>query len=246
MRILNEKMATEKTTQDIIGYINGKINEWLKKHSEKLKNWQITLMVDLCFRKIADKKFEHKPSVKGYVFRMEDVDYDDTHGYYAILSDDPMSVVKERLTDNVISDAYEYASETEDMAFDNAVSFEHLVGFTDFSKLDEAKENSKFYTATFNVENGSGHSVRDWKSYIDGAKIPGVKVSTGESSYKHNKTVKVQAPNKDAAKKVITALRKYGIKWPDADAFQREDIEQNLTKKRLKEIHKNLSAYGYT
>lgn len=217
MRILNEKMATEKDTTDILGYIRNKVEKWLQKHSKKIKPWRITLMVDLCFRKIADKKFEDKPHhIKGYVYRMEDVDYDEAHGYYAIIADDPLHVAKKRLTDSVIKNAYEYSEETIDLTFDAAAEFEHLINFEQFGKLDEAKK----YSALFNVENGSGHTVNDWKAYIERAKIPGVKVITGESSYKHNKSVKIEVPNKDAAKKVISALRKYGLKWPDVDDFK--------------------------
>ena len=90
-----------------------------------------------------------------------------------------------------------------------------------FDALHEAKATATGYSALYDVEDGSGDSVKDWKKYIDRAKIPGVEVKTGESSLKHHKSVTVTAPTKEAAGKVIKALKSFGIDWPTSSDFQK-------------------------
>lgn len=74
------------------------------------------------------------------------------------------------------------------------------------------------YRGKFSVEHGSGNSAKDWKRYIQG--IPGVKVSTYPSAYKHHTTVDVIVPDKATIKKVIKKWREYGIDWPEANDFE--------------------------
>ena len=92
----------------------------------------------------------------------------------------------------------------------------------EFGKLNEAatKDEKLMYRARFNVEKGSGHSALDWKKYIEAAKIEGCTVKTGESGLKHHRDVVVDVPTKAGAAKVIKALKKFGIGWPEVGDFQ--------------------------
>lgn len=79
------------------------------------------------------------------------------------------------------------------------------------------------YIGKFNVEDGSGNSVRDWKSYVEREGIEGIKIKTGYSAFKHHKSITIEAPNKAAIKKIIKALKNYGINWPETSDFVKEN-----------------------
>lgn len=80
-----------------------------------------------------------------------------------------------------------------------------IKSFDEFS-LNEKKS----YECKYSIEDGDGDGPKDWKRYIDRAKIPGVKAVLGSSAYKHHKSIIITAPTKDAVKKIIKALANYG------------------------------------
>ncbi len=135
---IEEKMASDNITQNVIQTIHAAINHWTQKTGvKKPAHWQNVLMTDLCFAKIADQHFEHKPtSLKGYVFRKEDVDYEEDHGYYVLHTTNPVVEVQKRLSDDIIKDAYDEAAETVDVSRDtDMTAFEGLKHITPFSRF---------------------------------------------------------------------------------------------------------------
>jgi len=74
------------------------------------------------------------------------------------------------------------------------------------------------YRAMFSVEHGSGNTAKEWKDYIKN--IPGVKVVTSPSSYKHHTDVYVVVDNKAIIPKILKKWKNYGINWPEATDFK--------------------------
>ncbi len=95
-------------------------------------------------------------------------------------------------------------------------------------KSDSANESlgSKL-VATWHIKNpskeersaGMPDTAKHWKGYIDAAKIPGVTAEVVRSHFADNTAVKVTATTLSDCRKVVKALKNYGIDWIETGDF---------------------------
>lgn len=108
---------------------------------------------------------------------------------------------------------------------------------------EEELMEGKVYRAKFNVEDGSGHSVADWKRYIERSWVKTAEIKTGPSSYKHHKAIEITVKNKTDVNKVIKALRQFGIDWPAANDFEQVNESESVNENYGEELDKLQKAF---